>query len=53
VDTRSPGSNYAWSNPTTTVDFRNPNTFAKVSADQRTSSIGGQPLMNLKLQLSW
>ena len=45
--------NYAWSNPTTAVDFRNPNTFAKISADQRTSSIGGQPLMNLKLQLSW
>jgi hypothetical protein len=45
--------NYAWSNPTTAVDFRNPNTFGKISADQRTSSIGGQPLMNLKLQLSW
>jgi hypothetical protein len=45
--------NYAWNNPTTAVDFRNPNTFAKISADQRTSSIGGQPLMNLKLQLSW
>ena len=45
--------NYAWSPPTTTVDYRNPNTFGKISADQRTSSIGGQPLMNLKLQLSW
>jgi len=45
--------NYAWNPPTTTVDFRNPNTFGKISADQRTSSIGGQPLMNLKLQLSW
>ena len=45
--------NYAWSNPTTTVDYRNPQTFGKISADQRTSSIGGQPLMNLKLQLSW
>jgi hypothetical protein len=45
--------NYAWSNPTTTVDLRNPKTFGKISADQRTSSIGGQPLMNLKIQLSW
>src|SRR5438874_13650634 len=26
--------NYAWSNPTTTVDFVNPKTFAKISADQ-------------------
>jgi len=45
--------NYAWSNPTTTVDLRNPKTFGKISADQRTSSVGGQPLMNLKIQLSW
>jgi hypothetical protein len=45
--------NYAWSHPTTTVDLRNPKTFGEISADQRTSSIGGQPLMNLKLQLSW
>jgi hypothetical protein len=45
--------NYAWSNPTTTVDLRNPQTFGKISADQRTSSVGGQPLMNLKIQLAW
>ena len=45
--------NYAWSNPTTTVDLRNPKTFGKIGADQRTSSVGGQPLMNLKIQLSW
>jgi len=45
--------NYAWSNLTTTVDLRNPKTFGKISADQRTSSVGGQPLMNLKIQLSW
>ena len=45
--------NYAWSNPSTTVDLRNPNTFGKITADQRTSSVGGQPLMNLKIQLSF
>jgi hypothetical protein len=45
--------NYAWSNPDTTADFTNPRNFGKITADQRTSSVGGQPLMNLKLQLSW
>ena len=45
--------NYAWSNPDTTADFANPRNFGKITADQRTSSVGGQPLMNLKLQLSW
>jgi hypothetical protein len=37
----------------TTADFVNPTTFAKISADQRTSIIGGQRLMNSKLQLTW
>ena len=35
----------------TTVDFRNPWTFGKVSSDPRTASIGGQPLMNLTLAI--
>jgi hypothetical protein len=35
----------------TTVDFRNPWTFGKVSSDPRTASIGGQPLMNLTLTI--
>jgi len=44
---------YNFNTPNATVDFRNPQNFGKVSSDPRTSSIGGQPLMNLKLQLSW
>lgn len=40
---------YNFNPPTTTVDFRNPRTFGKVSSDPRTASLGGQPLMNLTL----
>lgn len=39
--------------PTTSVDLLNPRTFGKVSADPLTSYFGGQPLMNLTLQLTW
>jgi hypothetical protein len=39
--------------PTTTVDFRNPRTFGKVSSDPRTASFGGQPLMNLTLMVQF
>lgn len=39
--------------PTTTVDFRNPKTFGKLTSDPRTASIGGQPLMNLTLQMTF
>ncbi len=53
LDRQNVFHNYNWSAPTTTVDYRNPRTFGKISADQRTSSVGGQPLMNLKLELSW
>jgi len=52
-DFQNPFHNYNFSPPTTTVDFANPRTFGKLSADQRTASLGGQPLMNLALQLSW
>lgn len=45
--------NYAWGDPDTTADFANPRNFGKITSDQRTSSVGGQSLMNLKLQLSW
>ena len=38
---------YNFNTPTTTVDFRNPKTFAKLSTDPRTASLGGQPLMNI------
>lgn len=44
---------YNFNPPTRTVDFRNPRTFGKVRSDPRTASLGGQPLMNLTLQLTW
>ncbi len=40
---------YNFNPATSTVDFRNPRTFGKVSSDPRTASLGGQPLMNLTL----
>ncbi len=52
-DFQNPFHNYNFNPPTTTVDFLNPKTFGKLSADQRTASIGGQSLMNLTVQLSW
>jgi hypothetical protein len=39
--------------PTTTVDFLNPRTFAKLTSSPTTAPFGGIPLMNLALQLSW
>ncbi|MDQ6677175.1 MAG: TonB-dependent receptor [Acidobacteriota bacterium] len=45
--------NFNFNAPTTTVDFRNPQTFGKFTSDQTTASNGGQPLMNIALRLSW
>lgn len=44
---------YNFTGPTTTVDFRNPRTFGKLTDDPRTASLGGQPLMNLTLQFQF
>jgi hypothetical protein len=44
---------YNFNPPTTTVDLRNPRTFAKLSTDPRTASLGGQPLMNITVALMW
>lgn len=44
---------YNFNPPTTTVDFRNPRTFGKLTSDPRTASLGGQPLMNLTLMVSF
>ncbi len=44
---------YNFNPPTTTVDFRNPRTFGKVSSDPRTANLGGQPLMNLTLMIQF
>ena len=53
LDKQNVFHNYNWNPPTTTVDFKNPQTFGKISADQRTSSVGGQPLLNLKIEITW
>ena len=59
-DFQNPFHNYNWANPTLTVNYRDPlgsngrnSSFAKLTADQRTASIGGQALMNLTLQVTW
>ncbi len=52
-DFQNPFHNYNFNPPTRTVDFRNPRTFGKLEADQRTASLGGQALMNLTVQLTW
>ncbi len=44
---------YNFTGPTTTVDFRNPQTFGKLTDDPRTASLGGQPLMNFTLMLQF
>jgi len=44
---------YNFTGPTTTVDFRNPRTFGKLTDDPRTASLGGQPLMNITVQLQF
>jgi hypothetical protein len=52
-DFQNPFHNYNWSNPTLTVNYRDPSSFGKITADQRTASVGGQALMNLTLQVTW
>jgi hypothetical protein len=44
---------FNFTGPTTTVDFRNPQTFGKLLGDPRTASLGGQPLMNFTLMLQF
>jgi len=39
--------------PSTSVDLQNPRTWGKVSSAPLTSSFGGQPVMNLKIELTW
>ena len=44
---------FNFNNPDTTVNFATPKQFGKLTSDPRTASLGGQPLMNLTLQLTW
>jgi hypothetical protein len=52
-DFQNPFHNWGFNNPTNQVDFKNPQLFGKITADQTTASFAGQPLMNLMLKLSW
>ena len=52
-DFQNPFHNYNWNAPSSTVDFTQPKLFGKLTADQRTASVGGQALMNLTLQVTW
>ena len=52
-DLQNPFHNYNWNNPTLTVNYRDPALFGKLTGDQCTASFGGQPLMNLTLQVTW
>jgi hypothetical protein len=42
---------YNFDTPENTYNENSLNQFAKVTSDPRTASIGGQPLMNLTLEL--
>ncbi len=44
---------FNFNNPDTTVDFRNPQNFGKVTGDPTTASFGGQPIMNLTLMVQF
>ena len=52
-DMNNPLKTFNFDPPTTSVDSLNPKSFGKISSDQRTASWGGQPFMDLTLQLSW
>ena len=52
-DFQNPWHNYNFDPPSLTVTFKDPGSFGKLLSDQRTASIGGEPLMNLTLQLTW
>ena len=52
-DFQNPFHNYNFTNPSSQVNFTSPQLFGKLTADQRTASIGGQALMNLTLQVRW
>ena len=52
-DFQNPFHNFNFNPPTTTVDFKNPQNFGKLTGDQVTASVGGEPLMDIMLRLSW
>ncbi len=45
--------NYGFTPPTSTVDFKNPNLFGKLTGDGTTTYLVGQPLMMITAGLNW
>jgi len=45
--------NFTFYGPSTTVDFQNPKTFAKLSSFPSYSLFGGTPQIGMKIELSW
>ena len=52
-DFQNPFHNFGFSPPSSSVDFKNPQLFGKITSDVATASLNGEPLMNLMLRLSW
>jgi Carboxypeptidase regulatory-like domain/TonB-dependent Receptor Plug Domain/TonB dependent receptor len=52
-DFQNPFHNYAFAAPSSTVDFKNPKLFGKITGETATASIQGEPLMNLMLRLTF
>jgi hypothetical protein len=52
-DYQNPFHNFALSNPSSQIDFKNPSLFGKITSDPTTFDYFGQPLMDLTLKLSW
>ncbi|MGH9657734.1 MAG: hypothetical protein ACRD96_04260, partial [Bryobacteraceae bacterium] len=53
LDLQNAFHNFNFNPPSTSVDFQNPRTFAKVTGDITTTAIGAQPLLHLTVALSW
>lgn len=52
-DFQNPWHNYNFDPPSLSYTTKNPKSFGKLLSDQRTASIGGEPLMDLTLQVTW
>jgi hypothetical protein len=52
-DFQNPFHNFGFAAPNSTVDFKNPQLFGKITSDTTTASLNGEPLMNIMLRLSW
>lgn len=55
LDMNNPFKSWAFSNPTSVVDYTNPRLFGKITSVPQTSpgAFGGAPLMDLAVKFSW